>query len=397
MSAKINNSRSGISGVMIWIVVGAMACGSISRIATAQVDSKAVPEASVFEKIAKQRGTKFISSEEVGRIDSSDARVIITALIIENSHYRPSRVRGIRIDLSNETSSDQLYLEEGELVYLKHELDGLDCGVASMRSESGAPYRVRGIGRCRPSQSVPQAYCPGYYIGPDSEGLSLSTFSGGNFRFPSARPSVLADAIGQAMSKFGLDDSIPTPDPIELPADDLDQIVASAVQYFPELASSPGIKAAGYSDPDSKSSAWAIFWPYERLGDMAYSRLVDCDAIGTGGGGWKCDRGRPRAYLTIPDQEFEVVITDELDRETAIALIDFARLRLQEEANYADLDDWKFTLIRVPDQSLEAFLVAGSDVAYGSISFAIKEAPPEAEERFELVRTYVRNRNACGG
>lgn len=46
-----------------------------------------------------------------------------------------------------------------------------------------------------------------------------------------------AVAIGQAMSKFGLDDSIPTPDPIELPADDLDQIVASAVQYFPELAS----------------------------------------------------------------------------------------------------------------------------------------------------------------
>ncbi|MCH7981279.1 MAG: hypothetical protein IID59_07220 [Proteobacteria bacterium] len=38
------------------------------------------------------------------------------------------------------------------------------------------------------------------------------------------------------------------------------------------------------------------------------------------------------------------------------------------------MDDWKFTLIRVPDQSLEAFLVAGSDVAYGSISFAIKEA-----------------------
>ncbi|MCH8135424.1 MAG: hypothetical protein IIB77_05540 [Proteobacteria bacterium] len=361
------------------------------------MDSKAVPEASVFEKIAKQRGTKFISSEEVGRIDSSDARAIITALIIENSHYRPSRVRGIRIDLSNQTSSDQLYLEEGELVYLKHELDGLDCGVASMRSESGAPYRVRGIGRCRPSQSVPQAYCPGYYIGPDSEGLSLSTFSGGNFRFPSARPSVLADAIGRAMSKFGLDDSIPTPDPIELPADDLDQIVASAVQYFPELASSPGIKAAGYSDPDSKSSAWAIFWPYERLGDMAYSRLVDCDAIGTGGGGWKCDRGRPRAYLTIPDQEFEVVITDELDRETAIALIDFARLRLQEEANYADLVDWKFTLIRVPDQSLEAFLVAGSDVAYGSISFVIEEAPQDVEERFELVRTYVRNRNACGG
>ena len=397
MSAKISNSRSGISGVMIWIVVGAMACGSISRIATAQVDSKAVPEASVFEKIAKQRGTKVISSEEVGRIDSADARAIITALIIENSYYRPSRVRGIRIDLRNETSSDQLYLEEGELVYLKRDLDGLDCGVARMRSESGAPYGVRGIGRCRPSQSVPQAYCPGYYIWPDSEGLSLSTFSGGNFRFPSARPSVLADAIGQAMSKFGLDDSIPTPDSIELPADDLDQIVASAVRYFPELASSPGIKAAGYSDPDSKSSAWAIFWPYERVGDMAYSRLVDCDTIGTGGEGWNCDRGRPRGYLTIPDQDFEIVITNELDRETAIALIEFAKLRLQDEPNYADLHGWKFSLIRVPDQTLEAFLVTGSDDAYGSISFEIKEAPQDVEERFELIQTFVRNRNACGG
>ncbi len=397
MSVKISNSRSGIPGAMIWVVAGAMACGSISRIATAQEDSEAVPDVTVFEKIAKQRSTKVILSEEVGRIDSADARATITALIIENSYFRPSRVRGIRIDLRNASSSDQLYLEEGELVYLKRDLDGLDCGVARMRSESGAPYRVRGIGRCRPSQSIPQAYCPGYYIGPDSEGLSLSTFSGGNFRFPSARPSVLADAIGQAMSEFGLDDSIPTPDPIELPADDLDQIVASAVQYFPELASSPGIKAAGYTDPDSKSSAWAIFWPYERLGEMAYARLVDCDAIGTGGGGWKCDQGRSRAYLTVPDQDFEVVITDELDRDTAIALIDFARLRLREEPNYADLNEWKFTLIRVPDQALEAFLVAGSDVAYGSISFVIKETPQDIDVRFELVRTLVNDRNACGG
>jgi hypothetical protein len=42
------------------------------------------------------------------------------------SAYRPSRVRGIRIDLRNKTSSYHLYMEESELVCLKHELDALE-------------------------------------------------------------------------------------------------------------------------------------------------------------------------------------------------------------------------------------------------------------------------------
>ena len=83
--------------------------------------------------------------------------------------------------------------------------------------------------------------------------------------------------------------------------------------------------------------------------------------------------------------------------KTAIALIDFATLRLQDEPNYADLNNWKFTLIRVPDQALEAFLVAGSDVSFGSILFVIKETPQDVDVRFELVRTLVNDRNACGG
>ncbi len=370
-------------------------CCILSSPALAQLTP--APEPSQLEVWAGQPGSRITKSEEVGRIDSTDAQAVITAVVIERRYNTPSRVRGVRIDLRNASSTDRIYVEESELVYLKHELDSMDCGIAAMRNQSEPAYRVRGIARCRPSQSIPQAYCPGYYITPESEGLSLSTFGGHNFRFPSKRPSALADAIGRAMSAFGLDDEIPTPDPMELPADVLQQIVASAIQHFPLLASSPGMKAAGYTNPDSKSSAWAIFWPYERVGDMAYSRLVDCDAIGTLGEGWNCDRSRPRGYLTIPDQESEVVITDELDRETAIALIEFAKLRLQHEPNYADMDDWQFSLIRVPDQALEAFLITGSDGAYESILFEIKEAPQDVEERFELVRVSSNSRDACGG
>jgi len=357
----------------------------------------ATPEPTQLELWAGQSGSRIAKSNEVGRIDSADAQAVITAIEIERPRNTPSRVRGIRIDFTSASSTDRIYVDESELVYLKRELDSMNCGIATTRDDTKPENRVRGIARCRPSQSIPQAYCPAYYITPESEGLSLSTFAGHNFRFPSIRPSALADAISRAMSAFGLDDEIPTPDPIGLPADVLDQIVASAIEHFPLLASSPGIKAAGYNSRDSQNSAWAIFWPYERVGDIAYSRLVDCDAIGTTGEGWKCDRSRPRGYLTIPDQESEVVITDELDRETAIALIEFAKSRLQHEPNYADMDDWKFSLIRVPDQALKAFLVTGSDAAYGSIAFEIKEAPQGAEERFELVRVSSSDRDACGG
>jgi len=382
---------------MTWVVAAAMFCGSISMAANAQPGTLAVPEPTLLETIAKQRGTTIILSEEVGRVESSDSQAIVTALILENSHYRPSRVRGIRIDLRNESSTDHIFVEESELVHLKYELVGLDCGIARVRNQSGSAYRMNGVGRCRPSQTIPQAYCPGYYIAPDSEGLALSAFNGGNFSFPSARPAALAGAIGRAMSEFGIDDEEPAPMSYPLSPDDLDQIIASATHHFPELASSPGVKAAGYDGPDKKSSATVFFWPYERVGGMAYSRLVECEAIGTVGEGWNCDGGRPRAYLTVPEQEFEVVVTDELDRETAFALIEFAKLRLMDEPNYADMEDWKFTLIRVPDQALEAFLVAGRDVTFGSVSFVIKEAPQDVEERFELVRIHRSSRDNCGG
>ena len=101
--------------------------------------------------------------------------------------------------------------------------------------------------------------------------------------------------------------------------------------------------------------------------------------------------------MSIPDQEFEVVITNELDRETAIALIEFAKLRLMDEANYADMNDWKFTLIHVPGQMHEEFLVAGHDVAFGSVTFKIKEASQDVEERFELVQIYRISRDSCVG
>ena len=262
----------------------------------------------------------------------------------------------------------------------------MDRSLAVKPAESGAVYRMRGIARCRPSQTVPQAFCPGYFIGPDSKGLRLSTFAGHNFRFPAQRPSALADAVGRAMNIFGLDDKIPRPPRIALPAEDLDKIVASAIRHFPQLESSPGIKAANYSSRKTESSAYAIFWPYKRIGDFAYALFVYCAATETEDRDWNCNRSKPRGYLTIPGQESEIVITGDLGRDRAVALIDFLKLRLQDEPDFADMHNWRFSVIRPLGQSRDIYLVDWTDGSYGSISYEIAWAPQYSGEVFEIIR-----------
>ncbi|MCZ6503889.1 MAG: hypothetical protein O6945_15425 [Gammaproteobacteria bacterium] len=361
--------------------------------ATAQ--ASAAPEPTELEVWALQQGSRVIWSEEVGRIESTDAQAVITAVVVEKSQNIPGRVRGVRVDLKNETSTDQIYVEEKELVYLKRDLTRMDCSIARMRNESGATYRVQGIERCRPSQPIPQAYCPGYYIGPEFEGLSLSTFAGHNYRFPSKRPSVMADAIGRAMSEFGIEDKIPTPERIQLPVEDLDKIVTSAVHHFPSLASSRGIKAAGYSLRDDQRFAWAVFWPYKRINDFAYSRSVYCELVGPDGV-WNCNRNKERGYLSLPGQDKEVVITGKLSRDSAVALIEFARPKLRYKVKDTDMDLWHVSSISPPDQSSEKFFISFRDSASGWISFQIKEAGLDADERFEIVQRWDDDRSPCG-
>lgn len=362
---------------------------------TVQPQTRAVPEPNVLESMATRHGSRIVSSVVVGRIDSADAQAIVSAVTLENPSHRPPRVRGVRIDLRSEDSSDQVYVAEDELAELKRDLDAMDCGVSGPRDDSGPPYRMTGVARCRPSQLVPQAYCPGYYTTPDSEGLSLATFSGGNFKFPERRPSALADALGKALSDFGLDDDVPPPKPPDLPEAELDKVVASAIHFFPELALSPGVKVAGYDSHEHKRSASVIFRPYEQNENLAYSRLVFCTAIDDPARGWACDRSQPRGYLSLPGQEREVVIVGALDRDTAMSLIEFATRNLMDESNYAEMEDWRFSLIRVPESSEETFLVTGSDVEEGSVLFEIAETGNRHQERFEMIRVARHQRDSC--
>jgi hypothetical protein len=97
-------------------------------------------------------------------------------------------LRGIIVSLSSPSATDELYLGEPELQLLQDELAEL---AAILESEGFASRCeaintcVTGIARCRPSQSVIQAYCPGIYTTPGSqEGFALAT-PRQSFLFPS--------------------------------------------------------------------------------------------------------------------------------------------------------------------------------------------------------------------
>ena len=86
-------------------------CGFLLNIGLAQVKPTASLQPTRLEAFAGQPTAKVTWSRYVGQIESNEARVIVTALIIEDAVQPSHRMCGIRIDLANRKARDQVYLE----------------------------------------------------------------------------------------------------------------------------------------------------------------------------------------------------------------------------------------------------------------------------------------------
>ena len=358
--------------------------------------TKPQPELTALEEMSSQRGTKTVLATVVDEIESTGSRATVSAVVFENPYYQPDRQRGVRVDFKSESATEQVYIEESELVHLKYELERMDCSVPGAASKGDTPNRAYGIARCRPSQTSPQAYCPGYIVSPDFEGFSVSTFSGGSFRFPQVRPSVFVAAIGKAMNELGIDDAVPTMDDMPVPPADIEQIVESSVRHFPELASSPGIKVASYMSRDDKHSVWAIFLPHENIGDVARARTVYCTSTPDVGSAWECDRSKPRVYLNLESQSRQLVVTGEIDRDTALSLVELTQRALLREQTGTAEEDWLVSMISPPKISGETFRVIWTDGDHRSAMYEVKPLMAQGEDQYEIVRAMISDGDRCG-
>jgi hypothetical protein len=185
------------------IVFAAALCSLFLNLGTAQVSPTVSLQPTKLEAFASQPDTRVKWSKEVGRIESAEARVVITVLVVENTAHSRS-VRGVRVDLFNSNTTDQVYLEEARLEPVKKALDQIDSEIVDFQKEAdeGTRYRYRGAAEFwHPDQRI-HTLNAAYYIAPDSSGLALSAYKAQGFRFPGHRPSELAASIGRAIEEL---------------------------------------------------------------------------------------------------------------------------------------------------------------------------------------------------
>ncbi len=159
-------------------------------------EGTSVPEPTQLQAVASADDSILVRQEVLGEIETTDARASVSAIEIETPGGE--KERGVKISLENSISTDRIYVTDNQVTNLREELKELDFA-SQFDGECQAKHRcIYGIARCRPSQTVSQAYCPSRYSTPKSEkGLILST-PRYSFLFPSVETGQLDTLLSEA-------------------------------------------------------------------------------------------------------------------------------------------------------------------------------------------------------
>jgi hypothetical protein len=130
------------------------------------------------------------------------------------------------------------------------------------------------------------------------------------------------------------------PEEVPLPDDELQQITLSLLERYPQLASSPGVKAAGVMDesgpgPDETVASYVIFYPHTETHGIKEAFETVCQRKQSSRT-WVCDEPTIRRYLRLDSQEFEVRVKGEITSEAALALIEASRRDLNASVPASD-------------------------------------------------------------
>jgi hypothetical protein len=177
--------------------------GFLVNVGILQVRPTTQLEPTKLEAFVTGASARMQWSKQVGRIVEGTTEAVVTALIIEDPQQLPHRMRGIRINLTNENARDQVYLDETRLEPVRNALLEIESDVDSfLKERDPTSYRYRGAAEFwRPNERI-HTLNAAYFIRPGSSGLSLSAYKREEFRFPGHRPVELADLISQAIREL---------------------------------------------------------------------------------------------------------------------------------------------------------------------------------------------------
>jgi hypothetical protein len=161
-----------------------------------------IPEPTLISVVASDATAKTAVVGIPNQIESDDSLAEVAVVEVVTSD--DNKQTGIRILLEHDDQHDFLYLDSSQLGQFRDELASFASAYERGETCEAINRCMLGVARCRPSQTVRQAFCPSFYSTPDGkQGLTVST-PRHSFSFPSIEPSVFLGAIDAAIGDLKL-------------------------------------------------------------------------------------------------------------------------------------------------------------------------------------------------
>lgn len=186
-------------------VISTVFCCSL--LAAAASSQSTGSEPSPMEAFAAQQGIRTTWSNEVARWVQDGTRLVLSAVVLEDSAPSARKVRGVKVDLSSENTNakDQVYLDEQATERTRSALKEISEAIAL----TGMP----GVNGCTGARQFWAAYGWPWnkyhelnidFCG-DSKNPVLVLRGRGKpipFRFPGKSPTVLGEVLATAMQEL---------------------------------------------------------------------------------------------------------------------------------------------------------------------------------------------------
>src|SRR5438094_4161641 len=92
------------------VVISTVFCCSV--LAAAASSQSIGSEPSPMEAFAAHQGVRTTWSNEVAQWVQDGTRLVVSAVVLEDSEPSARKVRGVKVDLSSDNAKDQVYLDE---------------------------------------------------------------------------------------------------------------------------------------------------------------------------------------------------------------------------------------------------------------------------------------------
>ena len=158
-----------------------------------------------MEALASHQSVRTTWSNEVARWEQDGSRLVLTAVVLEDSAQSALKLRGVKVDLSSESVKDQVYLDEQAIERTRLALEEISDAVA----HSGMPGAFGCIGARQFSSKYDWPWNKYHELNVDfcgdSKNRVLRLYGRGKlgyFRFPGKSPTVLSEILATAMQEL---------------------------------------------------------------------------------------------------------------------------------------------------------------------------------------------------